>query len=85
MMFRAEEWGRRAPGTNPCLGIAKNPRRPVARFLDTDELERLGRALDARQVRMARGAVAAIRLLAHGGDGSLDRGHCLAIARRHLL
>ena len=66
MMFRAEEWGRRAPGTNPCLGIAKNPRRPVARFLDTDGLERLGRALDAREAEWPE-AVAAIRLLALTG------------------
>ena len=26
MMFRDEEWGLRERGTNPCLGIAKNPR-----------------------------------------------------------
>ena len=66
MMFRAEEWGRRAPGTNPCLGIAKNPRRPVARFLDAGGLERLGRALDAREAEWPE-AVAAIRLLALTG------------------
>ena len=34
MMFRAEEWGLRERCTNPCLGIAKNPRRNVTRFLD---------------------------------------------------
>ena len=44
MMFRAEEWGLRERNTNPCLGIAKNPRNNVARFLDADELARLGRA-----------------------------------------
>ena len=66
MMFRAEEWGRRAPGTNPCLGIAKNPRTNVARFLDTGELERLGRALHAREAEWPE-AVAAIRLLALTG------------------
>ena len=42
MMFRAEEWGWRERDTNPCLGIAKNPRNHIARFLDTDELGRLG-------------------------------------------
>ena len=66
MMFRAEEWGRRAPGTNPCLGIQKNARNKVARFLDADELERLGRALDACSNRWPE-AVAAIRLLALTG------------------
>ena len=31
MMFRAEEWGLRERGSNPCLGIAKNPRNNVGR------------------------------------------------------
>ncbi len=66
MMFRAEEWGLRDRGTNPCLGIARNPRNKVARFLDMDELARLGRALDAREARWPE-AVAAIRLLALTG------------------
>ncbi len=66
MMFRAEEWGLRERGTNPCLGIAKNPKKQVARFLDADELARLGRALDAREARWPE-AVAAVRLLALTG------------------
>ena len=66
MMFRAEEWDRRAPGTNPCLGITKNPRKNIACCLDTGELERLGRALDARAAEWPE-AVAAIRLLALTG------------------
>ena len=66
MMFRAEEWGLRDRDTNPCLGIAKNPRKKVARFLDTDELARLGRALDTYEDRWPE-AVAAIRLLALTG------------------
>ena len=66
MMNRAEEWGLREPGTNPCLGIAKNPGKQVARFLDADELARLGRALDAHEARWPE-AVAAIRLLALTG------------------
>ena len=66
MMFRAEEWGLRERDTNPCLGIARNPRKQVARFLDTDELARLGRALDAHEARWPE-AVAALRLLALTG------------------
>ena len=66
MMFRAEEWGLRQRGANPCLGIAKNPRNNIARFLDADELARLGRALDAREARWPE-AAAAIRLLALTG------------------
>ena len=66
MMFRAEEWGLRKRDSNPCLGIAKNPRNNIARFLDTDGLARLGRALDAREAEWPE-AVAAIRLLAFTG------------------
>ena len=66
MMFRAEEWGLRERDNNPCLGIAKNPRNNIARFLDTGELTRLGRSLNAREVRWPE-AVAAIRLLAFTG------------------
>ena len=66
MMFRAEEWGLRERGSNPCLGIAKNPRNRIARFLDADELARLGRALDAREPQWSE-AVAAIRLMALTG------------------
>ena len=56
----------RERGTNPCLGIEKNPRKKVGRFLDTDELARLGSALDAHETRWPE-AVAAIRLLALTG------------------
>ena len=66
MMFRAEEWGLRERGTNPCLGIAKNPRNCIARFLDAEELAQLGHALDAREAEWPE-AVAAIRLLALTG------------------
>ena len=66
MMFRAEECGFRERGTNPCLGIRKNPRRNIARFLDTDELARFGRALDAHEAQWPE-AVAAIRQLALTG------------------
>ena len=66
MMFRVEEWGLRECDTNPCLGIGKNPRNNVARFLDTDELARLGRTLAAREAEWPE-AVAAIRLLALTG------------------
>ena len=66
MLFRAEQWGWRERGTNPCLGIRRNPSRPVARFLDARELTRLGRALDVHRERWP-DAVAAIRLLALTG------------------
>ncbi len=80
MMFRAEEWGMRERGTNPCTGIAKNPRKKVARFLDTDELARLGRALDAHENHWSE-SVAAIRLLALTG---CRRSEVLNLRRRNI-
>ena len=50
-----------ARGSNPCLGIAKNPRKKVAR-----ELARLGRGRDDHEAHWLL-AVAAIRLLALTG------------------
>ena len=66
MMFRAEEWGLRERDTNPCLGIAKNLRKKLARFLDAEELGRLGHTLDTREAQWPE-AVAAVRLLALTG------------------
>ena len=66
MMFRAEEWGLRERDTNPCIGVRMNAKKPVARFLDTPELGRLGRALDAREAEWPE-FVAAVRLLALTG------------------
>ena len=80
MMFRAEEWGLRERGTNPCLGIAKNPAKKVARFLDAGELARLGRALDAHDARWPE-AVAAIRLLTLTG---CRRGEVLNLRWRNI-
>ncbi len=80
MMFRAEEFGFRERGANPCIGIRKNPRRNVARCLDTGELARLGRALDAHEARWPE-AVAAIRLLALTG---CRRGEVLDLRWRNV-
>ena len=80
MMFRAEEWGWRERGTNPCLGIAKNPRRNVARFLDAGELERLGRVLVRHEAEWPE-TVAAIRLLALTG---CRRGEVLTLRWRNI-
>ena len=80
MMFRAEEWGLRQPGSNPCLGIAKNPGRNVARFLDADELARLGHTLEALEARWPQ-SVAAIRLLALTG---CRRSEVLNLRWRHI-
>ena len=65
-MLRAEEWRLRERDANPCLGIEFDPRKPVAQFLNTDELARLGSALDDHEARWPE-AVATIRLLALTG------------------
>ena len=87
MMYRAEEWGLRERGTNPCLGIKKNPRNNIARFLDADELARLGRALHDRETEWPQ-AVAAIRLLAltgcRRGEVLNLRWRDIAVAAIHL-
>ncbi|MCY4430285.1 MAG: N-terminal phage integrase SAM-like domain-containing protein, partial [Rhodospirillales bacterium] len=59
MMFRAEEWGMCERDTNPCIGIRKNPRRDIARFLDANELARLGRLLAGFALTHSVGAGAA--------------------------
>ena len=66
MMTRAEEWSLRERGANPYLGIAKNPRKKIARFLDAKELSRLVRALNEREAEWPE-FVAAIRLLVFTG------------------
>ena len=63
MLAAARQWGELGEHVpDACANIVKNPRRPVARFLDRDELERLGRVLDRHQAEHP-WPVAAIRLL----------------------
>ena len=71
-MFRAEESGLRERDTNPCLGIEMNLRKKLARFLDTDELARLGRALDSHEARWPE-AVAAKCSIYGGGTSAAMR------------
>lgn len=47
---KAEEWGYRGEGTNPCCGIRQNRQRRFERFLSEQELARLGTALDRARV-----------------------------------
>lgn len=63
MLVSARQWGELAEHVpNACANIVKNPRRPVARYLDHAELKRLGRVLD-RHGQEHPWRVAAIRLL----------------------
>ena len=62
MLAAARQWGELDEGVpDACANIVRNARRPVARYLDHAELERLGAALDRR--REHPWPVAAIRLL----------------------
>ena len=63
MLASARQWGdigEHVP--DACANIVRNPRRPVARYLDRAELERLGAVLDRRREEHP-WPVAAIRLL----------------------
>ena len=63
---RAEAWGYRPDGSNPCRGVRVNRRPKKERFLSTEELGRLGATL-AREPYRHRVQVAAVRLLALTG------------------
>ena len=47
MLALAEDWHYRPASTNPCKGIKKFKENKIERFLSTEELSRLGNALDA--------------------------------------
>ena len=63
MLAAAREWGDLGEHVpDACANIVRNPRRPGARFLGREELERLGAALDRHREAHPM-AIAAIRLL----------------------
>ena len=63
MLRTARQWGDLGEHVpDACANIVRNPRRPVARYLDREELRRLGAALDRHQEAHP-WPVAAIRLL----------------------
>lgn len=51
MMRKAEEWGYRAEGMNPCDCLRANRRRKCERFLSDAEFARLGEALTRAEVK----------------------------------
>ena len=66
MMNLAEAWGLRPDRSNPCYHIRKYKERKRERFLSTEELARLGRALN-KEKPLAPAAVTAFRLLLYTG------------------
>lgn len=69
MFNLAEAWGFRRDGTNPCRHVETYRETARDRFLDADELTRLGRALDTaeRDGSLPASAAAAMRFLALTG------------------
>jgi integrase len=68
MLTRAERWGLRPEGSNPCRNIEKFKERSRQRFLSEVEIARLGSALaKAEQTGSPPAAIAAIRLLILSG------------------
>lgn len=66
MLNRAEDWGYRLEGTNPCLSVRYNPHKVCERFLSSEELGRLGEVLErerAGQDQPRSAAASAILLL----------------------
>ncbi|WP_324827846.1 tyrosine-type recombinase/integrase [Qipengyuania zhejiangensis] len=49
LMNKAEEWGIKAEGSNPCIAVRMNRRRKCERFLSDQEFQRLGEALNKRR------------------------------------
>jgi integrase len=69
MMNLAEEWGLRADGTNPCRHVKKYRESKRERFLDHEELRRLGKVLADAEANEDESPffIAAIRLLIFTG------------------
>jgi integrase len=63
MLGKAEAWGLRAEGTNPCRKIEKFRENSRRRFLSESEIARLGAALARAEPDSPPVAIAAIRLL----------------------
>ena len=49
VMNRADEWGQRKPGSNPCRGIRRYAGRRHQRFLTNKEMATIGALLEARR------------------------------------
>jgi len=66
VMSKAEEWGFRPEGSNPCHRVKANPRRKMDRFLNAHEFGRLGKAIDESRKESPAHAAALMLLLLTG-------------------
>jgi integrase len=76
MLMRAEKWGLRPFGSNPCSHVDRYRENKRERFLSPAELERLGEALRQSEGAQHPSALLAIRLLALTG---MRRGEVLTL------
>lgn len=66
MMRKAEDWGYRPEGSNPCAGVKGNRRLRCERFLSDQELGRLGQALRTAEATHPEQAAAVTMILLTG-------------------
>jgi integrase len=74
MMRKAEAWGYRTPGSNPCRDVEKYEETPRERYLSAAELGRLGKALKVVEAedRFSAYSLAALRVLVFTGARKME-------------
>jgi len=85
MFAKAEAWGHRPEGSNPCRGIRQNRRRKMERFLSIQELKQLGEALEAERADYPEHTAAVLLILFTGCRSSEILGLRWADIRGHRL
>jgi len=85
MFAKAEAWGHRSEGSNPCRGIRLNRRRKMERFLSIQELKRLGEAVEEERAEYPEHTAAVMLILFTGCRVSEILGLRWSDARGHRL
>jgi len=85
MFAKAEAWGHRPEGSNPCRGIRQNRRRKMERFLSIQELKQLGEALEEERAEYPEHTAAVLLILFTGCRSSEILGLRWSDIRGHRL
>ncbi len=85
MFAKAEGWGHRPEGSNPCRGIRQNRRRKMERFLSVQELKQLGEALEEERADYPEHTAAVLLILFTGCRSSEILGLRWSDIRGHRL